>query len=204
MNQIIHAAVRRDLSRTEQGLRDLREGDSARAGQLRLAWAQLVGQLTEHHTKEDELVWPFLRSKGVDQSLLDAMESEHQALGDALREGARALDTVVADPSAATAAAAADVVGHSREVISGHLDHEERDVEPIIRDYHEDPGWKQVEKGFREGGAAHAGTMMAWLQDGGSPQAQAALRATIPPPVLFVLSRVLGRRYHKEIAPIWR
>jgi hypothetical protein len=46
--------------------------------------------------------------------------------------------------------------------------------------------------------------MMAWLQDGGSPDAQAALRATIPPPLLFVLGRVFGRRYHKEIAPIWR
>ena len=31
MNQIIHAAVRRDVARTEQALRDLREGDAARA-----------------------------------------------------------------------------------------------------------------------------------------------------------------------------
>jgi hypothetical protein len=89
-------------------------------------------------------------------------------------------------------------------VITGHLDHEERDVEPLIRAQAESPEWKAVERRFREGGVTRGGNMMAWLQDGGSPDAQAALRATIPPPVLFVLGRVFGRRYHKEIAPIWR
>ena len=149
-------------------------------------------------------MWPFLQGQGVDQELLDAMESEHRALGEALRDGAGAIAAVVADPSSASAASAADVIAESGGVISGHLDHEERDVEPLIRAQAETPGWKAVERKFREGGVTRGGNMMAWLQDGGSPEAQAALRGTIPPPVLLVLSRVFGRRYHKEIAPIWR
>lgn len=204
MNQIIHAAVRRDVARTEQALRAMRDGDGARAREIQRGWSHLVSQLTHHHQQEDALVWPFLQSRGVDQDLLESMESEHQALGQALRDGAAALDSVVADPSRTQATAAADVVADSGQVIGSHLDHEERDVEPILRDHHEDPDWKAVERKFREGGVTRGGNLMAWLTDGGSPEAQTALRATIPPPVLFVLSRVFGRAYHKQVAPIWR
>ena len=66
MNQIIHAAVRRDVARTEQALRALPEGDGARARQLQRAWRNLVRELTHHHEAEDELMWPFLQSRGFD------------------------------------------------------------------------------------------------------------------------------------------
>ncbi len=49
MNQIIHAAVRRDLARTESALRALREGDTARAAEIQRAWGALWGQLRHHH-----------------------------------------------------------------------------------------------------------------------------------------------------------
>src|SRR6478672_7547367 len=110
MNQIIHAAVRRDVGRTEQALRAMPDGDGARAREIQRGWAHLVQQLTEHHQQEDALVWPFLQGQGVDQQLLDAMESEHQGLGEALRTGAGAIADVVADPSGSSAATAADVV----------------------------------------------------------------------------------------------
>lgn len=204
MNQIIHAAVRRDVARTEQALRGMRDGDGARAREIKRGWANLVGELKHHHEQEDALVWPFLQSRGVDQGLLETMESEHQALGQALRDGAAALDAVVAEPTTTRALAAADAVAQSGQVIGGHLDHEERDVEPLIRAQAQTPEWKAVERKFREGGLTRGGNMMAWLMDGGSPAAQSALRATIPTPVLFVLSRVFGRGYHKQVAPIWR
>lgn len=66
MNQIIHAADRRDVARTEQALRTLPEGDRSRARQLQAAWQNLVWELTHHRETEDELVWPFLRSRGFD------------------------------------------------------------------------------------------------------------------------------------------
>ena len=53
MNQIIHAAVRRDVARTEQALRTLADGDGARARQVQVAWRNLVRELTHHHEAED-------------------------------------------------------------------------------------------------------------------------------------------------------
>ena len=84
MNQIIHAAVRRDVARTEQALRALGDGDTARAREVQVAWRNLVRELTHHHEAEDEHVWPFLRSRGFEPMLLEQMEAEHVAMKTAL------------------------------------------------------------------------------------------------------------------------
>ena len=49
-----------------------------------------------------------------------------------------------------------------------------------------------------------AGQFFAWLTDGMSAEHRAYLRSTVPTPVVTVLAKVFGRRYAKEIAPIWR
>jgi hypothetical protein len=42
------------------------------------------------------------------------------------------------------------------------------------------------------------------VQDGATAQERAALRESVPGPVLTILAGVFGRRYRKEIAPVWR
>ena len=204
MNQVIHAAVRRDVARTEQALRALPEGDGSRARQLQLAWRNLVRELTHHHEAEDEHVWPFLLARGVDAELTDAMEAEHAAMKDALADAGRAIDQVVAEPSASRAQAAADTVSSASVVINNHLEHEERDVEPFLAQFEDDAEWKAVTKRLRPPALADAGSSLAWMQDGAGGRELAALRETIPAPVLALVSRILGRRYRREVAPIWR
>ncbi|WP_426244227.1 hemerythrin domain-containing protein [Nocardioides sp. LHG3406-4] len=204
MNQIIHAAVRRDVARTERALRALPEGDRARARQLQGAWRNLVRELTHHHESEDELVWPFLLSRGLDAELMGTMEGEHAAMRDALADASRAIDEVVGEPTAVRAHAAADVVSRSSLVINSHLEHEEQDVEPLVAQFEDDPEWKAVAKRLRPAALADAGSALAWMQDGASERELASLRATIPGPVVAVMSRVFGRRYAREVAPTWR
>ncbi|WP_165807136.1 hemerythrin domain-containing protein [Nocardioides currus] len=204
MNQIIHAAVRRDVARTEQALRSMADGDGPRARQLQTAWRNLVRELTHHHEAEDDIVWPFLLSRGADEALMAAMEDEHVAMKEALTSASRAIDGVVADPSRATAEAAADVIAGARTVIDNHLDHEEREAEPLIAGLEDDPEWKARAKRMRPQAIRDAGSALAWMQDGAGPQELAALRATIPGPVVSIVTKVFGRRYTREIAPTWR
>jgi hypothetical protein len=56
---------------------------------------------------------------------------------------------------------------------------------------------------LRKAAKGIAGTFFAWLQDGADPDARAALRHEVPPPVLFVLTRIGGRAYNRQIAPVW-
>ena len=76
----------------EAFLRNGTDGDSGRARQIQVAWRNLVRELTHHHEAEDEHVWPFLRSRGVDLALLEEMESEHVAMKHALSSVSAGLD----------------------------------------------------------------------------------------------------------------
>ena len=204
INQVIHAAVRRDVGRTEQALRTLPDGDTARARQIRTAWRNLVRELTHHHEAEDEHVWPFLQSRGVDLTLLEEMEAEHVAMKQALASVSTSLDSVVAAPSTFNAAAAADEVARAREVINGHLDHEERDVEGPMGELADDEEFKAMTKKLRPASPVDAANSLAWMQDGAGQRERSSLRAAIPGPVITVLTLLLARRYRREVAPVWR
>lgn len=204
MNQIIHAAVRRDVARTQQALRALREGDTARVHQVQVAWANLVRELTHHHEAEDEHVWPFLQSRGFDVGLMEEMEAEHVAMKTALRSVSASLQSLAAAPTAANAAAAADEVARAETVINGHLDHEERDVEALMDELKEDAEFKALTKKLRPQSTVDAANALAWMQDGAGERELSSLRATIPAPVVAVLTTLLARRYRREVAPTWR
>lgn len=204
MNRVIHAAVRRDLSRTERALRDFHDGDSARAEDLDRAWRNLAAELTHHHEQEDRLIWPALHELGVDPELLGAMESEHHDMAAALARAGEAMESLQASASARDAARAADAVQEAGVVTERHLTHEENELEPALLPHLESPQWKAVEKQLRAGSPVSAGRMFAWLLDGSPHAEEDYLRSTIPGPVLLVLSRGFGLGYHRSIAPVWR
>ena len=204
MNRIIHAAVRRDVTRTEQALRTMADGDRARAEQVRTAWRNLVRELTHHHEAEDSIAWPFLAGRGFDPDVLAAMEEEHVAMKQALASSSAAIDGVVTTPTATAAVAAADEVARARVVIDGHLAHEEGDVEAVMGGLDDDPEWRAAAAKMRPASIVDAANALAWMQDGAGERERSSLRATIPGPVVSLLTLLLARRYNREVAPVWR
>jgi len=204
MNALIHHAVRRDLDRLATALDQVREGDTARAAELERAFANLRRELTHHHEGEDTYVWPFLTGLGVDAGLLATMESEHAAMSAALVETGDALGALARGGSAADGDAARASLARTRGVVAAHLDHEEAALEPLLRDQEKTPEWKAVTKKLRHSSPGDAGSFFAWLTDGMSPADRASLGTSVPPPVTVVLTRVFGRRYAREVAPVWR
>ncbi|WP_116450471.1 hemerythrin domain-containing protein [Blastococcus litoris] len=204
MNRVIHGAVRRDLDRLSTALGQLRDGDTARAQALERAYANLRTELTHHHEGEDTHIFPMLQRIGVDQGLLDAMESEHHAMADALTKTAGAMSTVARTGSSGDAAVAQASVVRTREVVERHLRHEEEELEPQLNAHLGSPEWKAVEKELRSQPLGVAGRFFAWLTDGMSDEHRAFLKKTVPTPVVTVLARTFGRRYYKDVAPTWR
>jgi hemerythrin-like domain-containing protein len=204
MNRVIHEAVRRDLARLESALAATQDGDLARAGQLERAYANLHRELTQHHEGEDQNVFPYLANAGVPPDLLTAMDDEHHAMAEALGETRQAMAAYASSGSAADAERARTSVVRTRDVVDRHLDHEERELEPLLAPHMQSAEWKTVEKKLRPRSVVVSGKFLAWIQDGMSNEGRAYLRATIPPPVTAVLGRVAGRAYHREVAPVWR
>jgi hemerythrin-like domain-containing protein len=204
MNRVIHGAVRRDLARLDAALADVRDGDRARAAELNRGFEYLRSELTRHHEGEDRHIWPMLGTLGVDAGLLATMESEHAAMSQALAETGEAMRAFAGSGSASDAEAARASLARTREVTERHLGHEEQDLEPQLAPHLTSPEWKATEKQLRKAPPAVAGSFFAWVTDGMGDAERSYLRSTVPPPVVFVLSRVLGRRYLREVAPVWR
>ena len=204
MNRVIHGAVRRDLQRLSTALDDWQDGDRARGGELERAFAHLRKELTHHHEGEDTHIWPMLASVGVDPALLATMEDEHEAMAEALTATAAALRTLATTGSTADAVGASASVGRTQEIVEQHLHHEEDELEPQLAPHHDSPAWKAVEKELRRRPIGDTGRFFAWLTDGMDEPERQFLRSAIPPAVVHVLSRGFGRRYRREVAPLWR
>lgn len=204
MNRVIHAAVRRDLDRLATALEAAPDSDTKRARDLRRAYANLHAELKHHHEQEDRFVFPALRRLGIDTALIEDMDGEHHAMSNALDSTARLMQRYAGTGSAADAAAARASVEQTRTVVERHLTHEEAELEPLMRPHLASAEWKQTEKALRKAPPSTTGRFFAWVTDGMDPESQAYLRSTIPGPVIAVFSKVFGRRYHREVAHVWR
>ena len=204
MNRVIHGAFRRDLRRFDGALGTFADGDSRRAEQLWLAWANFDDQLTRHHTGEHEIAWPTLRQLGFDADLLTKWDAEHERLAAGLRAAGAAMQALRRSPTAANAKAAGEAMGNLSAVASEHLDHEEADLEPFYLAKEDTPEMKAMGRKFSKVSPPVAGVFFAWLQDGATSDEMTNMRRTVPGPVLAILGGVFGRSYRRSIAPVWR
>ena len=85
-----------------------------------------------------------------------------------------------------------------------HLDHEEAETEPALAQHDDDPAVKEMGKKFgRRIGWPRRASSSPGCRTAPRPGAEAALRDSVPGPVLAIIGGVFGRRYRKEVAPVW-
>ncbi|MFC6284974.1 hemerythrin domain-containing protein [Nocardioides sp. GCM10027113] len=204
MNKVIHGALRRDLERFRRALEEFPEGDVVRAAGLHRAWRNFEDQLTEHHEGEHAIAWPALSAIGVDSLTIASFDGEHAAMAADLAAASRAMDTLAATAGRHDADAAAVAVTRLQATAVSHLDHEEQETEDALNRNSGHPAMKEMGRQFRRRSSpSEAGTFFVWVQDGASPAELAALRDNVPGPVLAVVGTVFGRRYRREVAPVW-
>jgi hypothetical protein len=203
MNKVIHAAFRRDLDRFVGALTTIRAGDTDRAAQLGRAWDNFDRQLTDHHEGEHEIAWPALESVGVTKETIAQLDAEHETMAAALARAGTAMSALRSTAGQGEAETALSALMHLRDVTVEHLDHEEREIEPVFLDTAESPEMKAMGKKFAKVGPTKGGIFFSWVLDGATAEEREALGHTIPAPVLKILTTVFGRSYRKDVAPVW-
>ena len=92
----MHDALRRDLDRIA-GITARPDDDPKHVLRTAVGWEMFKSYLEVHHTAEDDLLWPPMRTALADDpngtALLDAMEAEHAVIDPMLT----AIDTALAD-----------------------------------------------------------------------------------------------------------
>jgi hemerythrin-like domain-containing protein len=204
MNTVIHAAIRRDIARFDAALAAFPAGSQQRAEELTRAWKNFAFQIHQHHEDEETIFWPAFKALGADESLVTDLDGEHERMKGALTVADSVMQEFRTAPTASNAEAARAAITGLSTVLNEHFTHEERDLEPFAAGHRETPEIKQAQTKVRKAHKGVTGTFAAWLLDGADDDAKARLRKEIPPPVLFVLSRIPGRRYNRDIASVWR
>lgn len=188
-----HDGLRRDLTRLARAVSSAKQPDPARRTAVKAGWETFKRQLHLHHTAEDEVVWPALRTRlshSADaQSVLDAMEEEHSRVDPLLA----AVDHAFTHPEDGRIG---DVTSALTSELAKHLTHEERDALPLIGVGLTAGEWRGI--GFkiaRKNGLSAGGEMFAWITDGADLAAAAPIIGTLPPPARLIYRAVWRPRY---------
>jgi hemerythrin-like domain-containing protein len=194
-----HAALRRDLERLARAADFADLPDPGGRASVRAGWETFKRQLHLHHTAEDLVVWPALRQRLAHsddaQSVLDAMEAEHQQIDPLL---AAVDDAFAGEGRRSDARAISDATDALATSLAAHLAHEERDGLPLIGRALTAAEWRGV--GFkivRKNGLSAGGEMFAWLADGADADQAAAVIGTLPPPARLVYRAIWRPRYQR-------
>jgi len=201
---IVHRVFRRESRLLPALIRACAPGDSGRARVIADMLREYTKGLHQHHTSEDELLWPKLLARvDLDAELVLRMEQQHEIVAGGLHavEHHLAAWEPAADPVAG--AALADAIVRHRGDLLTHLDEEERSVLPLITAYITPAEWAEL------GEHARAKTpknkqlfMLGALLEEATPDETARFLAMLP-----VLARVayhlIGRRaYAKQMRAV--
>jgi hemerythrin-like domain-containing protein len=136
--------------------------------------------LRVHHTTEDDVLWPPMRTALADDSdglaLLDAMEAEHAAIDPLLA----AIDAALADRDSGPQRLG-ELTDALAVALRRHLDHEEADGLALIDATVTEQQWQALgaESGRRIGGDVRR--YLPWMLDGASPDLTATVLGLLPP-----------------------
>lgn len=195
---VMHHAFRRDLARLAAVARATPPSATATWRPARRWWRNVAELLHDHHSKEDDVLWPALLAR-VDadgRRVLDAMEAEHGRIDPLVVQVHTALDALAAGTATtATRDAAAAALDQLHRLLDAHLAHEERDAIPLVQRHLDAAEWAHLERtGLGQKPApALLLFMLPWLADGLQDEDLAPLLDQGGPAVRLVLRLGTGR-----------
>ena len=203
--QIPHSIFRGEFRRAPGMVRNVGDGDAHRAGVVAGHLQFLLEALTDHHTAEDELLWPRLheRVRADVEPVIGLMESQHAQIHRVIDTLTSQVASWATDPSSARRDAVANTCESAFTVLEEHLSAEERDVLPIAARAISQSEWDEI--GERAMSALPKdkkmlilGTIRYWAP----PQQAAAVASDIPRPVRPFVSAMADRAFRKEAVAV--
>ena len=149
---LIHRIFRTSFAELAVVIPSVSETDSARVDAVAAHLTFMLDGLTAHHSVEDELVWPVLHERArPSAAFVDRMEEQHHGIHDGLEQVRRLGAAWSQRPSPEAAATLAAGITGMIEVLTEHLDEEERDVVPLIAEHLSEKEWASGrEEGVRQ------------------------------------------------------
>jgi hemerythrin-like domain-containing protein len=206
MMGIVHSALRRDLVRTRMVLEEEAPLDPARRTALADHVVWMMHVLHTHHHGEDIGLYPMvLRNNPGAAPLLAAMDADHARIDPAITALEAAAGALRADAAAAYAGVLAALTD-LEAVLLPHLEREEQVMMPVVAECVTEREWQQwnQEVNVKPKPLMLLAEEAPWVLDNLDETGRALAVALVPPVPRFVLLRLLGGRYRRKHALLWR
>lgn len=205
MNETVHHGLRRDIGRFQASFAEPAPPSPRHRAALADHIDWLAGFLHEHHTGEDTAVWPRVRAKAPELGpLVDRLESEHQAMAEALTSLVTSAAVWRSDGSPEARANTAQAMDTFAVVCVGHLDFEETEGMPQVAAVLNEEDWTEISKVMRgRASMSESGYRLMWMLDDLDAPHTAVVNGLIPRPVMWVLRKGFGGRYAAQRTELW-
>ncbi|WP_399895655.1 hemerythrin domain-containing protein [Streptomyces sp. BBFR51] len=201
--KVIHRVMRREFAQLPDLIAAVRVGDTARARLLGDHLSLVLDMLHEHHEAEDELLWPVLVQRvPLEKDLIAVMETQHQAIGDAVDAVAAQLPAWTDDAGAAARDLLTDALRDLGPALTEHLDLEEDEVLPLIHDHLTVPEWVAPQKhAMKHGPRTLTGklTLAGMVLEDATPRERAWFLGEMPAPARLLWRLTGARRYDEHV-----
>jgi hemerythrin superfamily protein len=203
--QIPHSIFRGEFRRAPGMVRNVAVGDAQRAGVVAEHLQFLLEGLTDHHTTEDELLWPRLKERVPEEvePVIGTMESQHAQIHQVCETLNGQVASWAADPSEAHRDAVADTCDSALRLLEEHLGAEEREILPIAARAISQSEWDEIgERAMdalpKDKRMLILGTIRYWAPR----ERSAAVAADIPRPMRPFVTALADRAFRKEAVSV--
>jgi hemerythrin-like domain-containing protein len=198
---LIHRILRQGFDEVKQLVESAPPGAFERSRMIGGYIEFTLDGLHNHHTTEDELLWPALNERAkLSHALIARMEAQHAAVETAVEEVRRLLEPWIQAPSAEASSALTDALGAVITALAEHLAEEERDVVPLIALHVTQQEWETLGKtAFDKFAPSQRFTAMGQMLEVATPDEAAKMLAGLPAPIKIIWRLVGKRKYNRYI-----
>jgi hemerythrin-like domain-containing protein len=133
---VVHRVFRRELALLPELVRAVPEGDVQRAGQVGGHLRLVLDGLHQHHTGEDEVLWPRLLERAtLSSDLVHTMQAQHDQVDRHLERLDPLLQEWMRTGAVVRGEQLARVTDELRVSLLEHLDLEEREILPLVSEH---------------------------------------------------------------------
>lgn len=192
---VIHRIFRRGFAELADVARRVAADDTDRRVRAIGAYARfLLNGLHHHHAAEDAFIWPrLLQEAPAAAALTERMEAQHAAVASRI---AAAQDALADSDLRADGPRVADAIEAVADALTIHLDEEETQVLPLIRDHLRLEDWERTGKAAFDGFSnADKLTALGQMLDVSTPDEARLFLADLPLPIRIIWAARGLRKY---------
>lgn len=198
---VIHSFFRRELRLAGGLIRRVTAGDIRRARIVGAHLEFVERNLHQHHTAEDDLLWPLLLERVPEDlaQIVHLMEAQHQQVDSLLSRIGPLRQTWQRAADEATRDELGTLYDELYVGLGEHLDAEEMRMMPLVARSVTQPEWDALgETARKEGRPSELALVFGMLQHDGDPEVVANMLAKAPAPVRFVVPRLARRAFRRH------